>query len=254
MKYPFLGLYGQRAGDYLGLTLAGAVKIAPYTEECLEKALDAYALAAQKAAIRDPLRFYIFLCNDFCKKQQLDPDYPAMTRLASANNIDVSDEVYVPQEERVKIELRIPKVSKNKPGEGNPYRPITHPWKKSAHEFPFSAKRIDDPILDAIKIVGYIGAGIQGPMLGVLPSWQCFLKDAQIQITNLIKEQQGYHLDIPQVLEQTDAYITYVFEKWQDLPHIKEIGSLEETLEKAHQAIAVFVPTLMQPFIEAGLI
>ena len=246
MKYPFLAVHGQQAGDYLGLSLAGAVKIAPYPEECHQEALDSF-LAAQKknVAIRDDLRFYIFLCNDYCKNRYIDPNYPELTRLAAQYSIDAGTPVYLPPEDRVKVKFES-KTSQKKPYEGNPYREPTHPPKKSVHAFPFSPSGKIDDIAEAIKIIGYISINLQGDTTAGVPDVECFTRRATCIIEQLISKNESYTLNIEELMEQTSKFIEYESEKLT-MPE-------EDVKLVAQQAMAKFVPVLLKPLHEKGLL
>jgi hypothetical protein len=256
MKHSFLDKHGQKAADYLGLSTAGAVKVAPYSEDCHQEAFESYIAAEhrKKIAIKDPLKFYIYLCNDYCRSHFIDPDYPTLTKLANQHNIDATTEVYLPPEQRVKVVIPAEEHKKTKPYEGNPYRPVTHPWKKSAHEFPFSPREPLDDIAEAIKFVGYVAAGIQAVEPSTIPTWSCFAKRAALVIDGLVARNEKYHLDLAAIIDQTDKFIAYTLLEHKDLPHIKKISSVEDATFNAHTAIAGFVPVLLKPFIEKGII
>jgi hypothetical protein len=263
MKHSFLDKYGQKAADYLGLSTAGAIKVAPYSEDCHQEAFDSYISAEyrKKIAIKDPLKFYIYLCNDYCRSHFIDPDYPALTKLANQHNIDATTEVYLPPEQRVKMVIptedpkkKNPRTHRDGSYEGNPYRPVTHPWKKSVDEFPFSPRKPLDDIAEAIKFVGYVAAGIQAVEPSTIPTWDCFAKRAALVIDGLVARNEKYHLDLAAIIEQIDKFIAYTMEMHKDLPHIKKISSVEDATFNAHTAIAGFVPVLLKPFIEKGII
>jgi hypothetical protein len=261
MKYPFLKAAAQLSADMLGLSLAGALKIAAYDEETHHAAFESYmnSTVAKQGEIKDPLRFYIYLANDHCRSNYLDPDFKILNQLSTQYKINHEDDLYLPLDQRVKIELPAQdyktKDKKKKTEETSPYRPATHPWKKPNNAFKFGPtepRKLDD-IAEAIKLVGYMASGIQGPVIRNLPTADCFAKRASIVIEELITKNEKYHLDIVGILHQIDKFIDYSLIKHRDLAHIREISSSEDAKLKARQAIAEFVPVLLKPFREKRL-
>src|SRR5271157_2518635 len=139
MNYSFLDRHGQYSADYLGLSLAGAVKLAPYSEECHAQVIDCYTAAVdkKKISVRDPLKFYIYLCNDYCANRYIDPDYPAMARLANQHAVDAQTPVYLPPDQRVTVKPQNDAAG-NAKSTRNPYKEIPSTYK----EIPSTYKEI----------------------------------------------------------------------------------------------------------------
>jgi hypothetical protein len=247
MKYSFLDRHGQYSADYLGLSLAGAIKLAPYSEECHEEALDSYISAAdkKKISIKDPIKFYIYLCNDYCKNRYIDPDYTALTRLAAQHNIDAQTLVYLPPEQRVTVQPKSTPEKQPKKYEGNPYKQPTGTWIKSQQAFPFSPQCKLDDIAEAIKIAAYIAAGIMNESgARFVPPLECFTKRAAYAVQQLVIQHKNYDLDIPTLVQAIDTFIDYK-------SNLLAIPA-EDAKVKAHQAIAQITPVLLKPLREKG--
>ncbi len=243
MKYPFLGKYGQQSGDYLGLTMAGAVKLSPYSEGCHKDSLAGYISAEKKTAVKEPIRFYTYVCNNYCKKHRIDPNYPALARLSARLGIERDALIYLPVEERVKE-----KKLSTKP----PYREAAHVYKKSKREFQYRPQEKLDDIGEAIKQAAFIASGIQAPVLLPL-SDNCFEKRAAILVGELVLEHKRYALDLATIVQQVDDYIDYACKNFSTMPHIKDISSAENAKLEAHKAIAKFTPIVLKPFSEKRL-
>ena len=259
MKYPFLEQHGQRSADFLGLTIAGAIKIAPYPEECHFEAFNNYVSAerVKKVTIKDPIKFYIYLCNEHCKSHFIDPDFRLLTHLAGQHNVDAESEVYLPKEQRVKVEIPKEETGYKKhkqEGPIGPRKPLPSTLLLSKNLFPFSPQdrsKIDD-IAEAIKFVGYMAAGINGSIYSAQDAMQSFMAKANLKINEMIERNEKYTLDLLTLINTVDDFIEWTIMKHNALPHIKKISSPEDAKLKAHQAIAEFAPKLLKPFREVA--
>lgn len=257
MKYPFLGPLGQRSADLLGLSMAGALKIAPYDEHTHAISFDSYISSpiVKKHEVKDALRFYIHLCNDHCKNNYLDPDFSVINKVAMQYNIDGSGPIYLPENERVKVAMPVEETFKKKGNQQqntNPYnrKPLPSSLLLSKSKFEFSPKDYSklDHIADAIKLVGYVSAGIHGPINLSLNTIESFMADAQLKISDMIFKGEKYTLDLPTIISEMDTFIEWTIEKHSYHPYIQAISSPEDAKQQAHQAIAEFIPKILKPF------
>lgn len=263
MKYPFLEANGQRSADFLGLTIAGAIRIACYDEQTHVHAFDSIAhnMRMKRGEITDTIRYYSYICNDYCRAHFLDPDYSVINKLAMQFKISPEDELYLPKEQRVKVDIPVEEVGYKKCNakqESNPgpRKPLPSTLHMSKHLFPFSPKdrsKMDD-IAEVIKLVGYIAAGIHGPVFSSQDALQSFMAKAQLKINEMIERREKYILDLVSMIAVVDDFIEWTITKHNALPHIKKISSVEDAKLKAHTAIAEFAPKLLKPFREKGIV
>jgi hypothetical protein len=231
MISEFLGPIGQKVSNYLGLTAAGAVKLVPYTEECHGDSLKKYVQAEKKMTVKDPIKFYIYLCSSFCKKNSISPDTSSLYRVASHYAINTAAPLYLPPEERRDSGRNIP-------------------LKEAHNTFQFNKYGEFDDIAEAIKIHAYNAAGIKGDGSSLLPDQSCFAERAQLRINEYIEKHISYKLDLATIMDQIDKFIEYTLYTYQNTSHIKEISSVEDAILKAQQDVAEYVPVLLRPFIE----
>jgi hypothetical protein len=107
MNYKFLGAKAQYAADMLGLSLLGALRIVPYNEACHDYVTQKYAnsKAVKQNTIRDPLGFYLFLCNKYCQEKHIAIDFTPYNALIKKYEADLQGDPYVPVALRVNPEL-----------------------------------------------------------------------------------------------------------------------------------------------------
>ena len=248
MQYDFLKPKAHRSADMLGLTIAGAIRIAKYSEEAHEFAFSQYSKAAKvrRGEVTDTLRYYISICNVYCREHAVSVDHGIDNRLQMQYGISDSTELYLPADQRVKVEMSTTK-SKTKLTEGNVYRETTNSWKESKDAYPFKHGELDD-IAEAIKMVAFLTAGIHGDLLAYLPPAESFIEKAKNKILAMLAKCETYNLQLEVLILQIDEKIEYTIEKHANDPHIQMISSVEDAKMKAHQAIAEFIPKLLAPF------
>lgn len=139
------------------------------------------------------------------------------------------------------------------PYKGNPYRPQKHKDPPSRSLFMYRHKEMD-PIQEAIKFVGYLGAGIHAESVRPAVDHNCFARRAALTIEDYIIKNRKYDLKLHDIFGDVDEFIEYTLNKYHDLEHIKKISDVNNAKMSAHQAIAVFVPVLLKQFCEKGLI
>jgi hypothetical protein len=232
MISQFLGPIGQKVASYLGLSAAGAVKLVPYTEECHADSLKKYIQSEKKITIRDPLKFYLYLCSSYCTKNSISPDSAALYKVASHYAIDTAAPLYLPPEERRFSHRNIPST-------------------KEVHRtFKFNTYGEFDDIAEAIKIHAYNAAGLIGKESSLLFDQSYFAQRAHSYINECIEKHISYKLNLPLIVDQINTFIEHTLSTYHDVPHIKKISSREDAILKAQQDIAEYVPILLRPFIE----
>lgn len=256
MKYPFLEASGQRSADMLGLTTAGAIKIACYDEDTHAHAFTSCMQTAKfrrgEIKDKDTIKYYCAICNEYCRTRFIDIDYAVINRLAMQFKISPEDELHLPENLRIKVEVpqdEHPWKHKQEHASG-PRKPLPPTLLLSKKVFEYSPPNRDkvDDIAEAIKIVGYIAAGIHGSVFNAQEALQSFMSKAQLKIDGMIANNEKYNFDLLGLLKAVDEFIEWTIAKHNALPHIKKIVSVEDAQLKAHMAIAEFAPKLLKPF------
>jgi hypothetical protein len=244
----------------LGLTIAGAIKIAIYDDEIHGKTLEAYlhSTPVKRNEVKDRLKFYIYLANDYCRSNFVEPDYSIINKLAMQFKISPENELYLPENLRVKVEIPHdePSYKKKQEAAPGPRKPLppTFLLSKKVFEFSPADRSKTDDIAEAIKFVGYMAAGIHGSVFNAQDAMQSFMSKAQLKIDEMLEKGQKYTLDLVTMINTVDEFIEWTITKHNALPHIKKISSAEDAKLKAHQAIAEFAPKLLKPFREKGIV
>jgi hypothetical protein len=262
MKYPFLGPNGQKSADLLGLSMRGAVAICQFPEEVHGECFDqmASAMSNTKKPIQTPVKLYIYLCNQYCISHFIERDHSLIAKYTAQYNINLSEDDYLPVNERVKVALPIEDLfSRRKDGSKGQQQPRKinpTPW-PTPKLYKFSAPGVNrnfDDIAEAIQAKAYVAAGLEGLIVinlgGKQFTFETFEQCALLKIAEMLVAKQKYVLDIPKLFARVDEMIEYTITvSHQDRDYIKDLN-VEEAQAKAHQAIAEYAPKLLRYFNE----
>ena len=102
MIYEFLQRNGQKVADYLGLSQAGAIRIAPFDDIVHEQSLKLYTkwAAKQRGRVEMPNRVYIKIAASVSKERELNPDYSKINALFSQYGLSQTAAEYLAPEDR----------------------------------------------------------------------------------------------------------------------------------------------------------
>jgi hypothetical protein len=221
MLHDFLGEEAQIAATYFNLTEYGATCISPYPDEWHSLLLKQYKTckAVRTKTVTDPLRLYMYMLKEYAKSQGITVDHTIKYDLMAKLKATGSEEFYLPEDQREK-----PKPKK------------VREWPKGRTAFKFSPEnRVLDDIAEAIKLVGYLAAGINGDPVHGLPHLENFLGIAK----DKIKENPGYVLDLVKIMDEVNKFIEYSIQKYYPAE------SVELAQKKAAATILSFIPTLI---------
>lgn len=148
MKKGALGMYTNEAQkklilelkDKLNLSVLGQIKLLPYPTECLEYVSEQYSRVSNP---KDPVKIFTYLCNEWCKANDVRPDWATCYQLYKDLNIDPQGSFYATSK------------PVSKPKQAYQKREIQRP---SAQAKPWSGH-------DAVKDSVFIAAHKSGDML-----------------------------------------------------------------------------------------
>lgn len=148
MKKGALGMYTNEAQkkliidlkDKLNLSMLGQIKLLPYPAECLEYVSEQYSRVNNP---KDPVKIFTYLCNEWCKANDVRPDWATCYQLYKDLNIDPQGSFYATSK------------SVSRPKQAYQKREIQRP---SAQAKPWSGH-------DAVKDSVFIAAHKSGDML-----------------------------------------------------------------------------------------
>lgn len=256
MKYPFLGPLGQRSADLLGLSMRGAASISHFPEEvhneCFEQIAD--AMSNPHKPIQTPVKLYIFMCNQYCTSHFIERDYDQIRKNTAQYKININDDDYLPENERVHVELPkkepFKKNQQQQTSVSAPRKPLASTLEKAKYLFPFSPpdrSKVCD-ITECIKLDGYIAAGIHGPAFSSVDAMHAFTEKANLRINEMIVNGEKYTLDLISMIDRMNIFIDWTIERHKDLRHIQDITSPDDAKQDALKAISEFTPKLLKPF------
>ena len=217
MKYEFLEEGAQEAATFLNLSQYGAISICYFPDWALKKFKASKPVRTN--TVKDPLRFYIYILNQFVADNNIELDITKKYDLMNDLGIHGGLDEYLPEDQREKPK---PKVVKE------------WPKPKCAFEFsPINRDEMDD-VAEAIKLVGYVAAGINGTIVSALPTVETFVTKAYKQL----QEKPDYTMDLPKIMGEVNTFIDRTVKKWH--PELDEILCKKQ----AAAAILEFIPKL----------